>query len=432
MRQPCHAWTILLALLLTSTGHAAPAGPPDISGTWQTTVEGAHPARIAWLISRDKYGGWQLLGYNVAQGPDPVRASAVTVEGMGIKVIVEAQQGVYEGTLGPDKQSMQGTWTAPGVTIPLVFQRATKRTAWKLDSSPHKVQFVTVDHDVSLEVLDWGGMGRPIVLLAGLGSTAHFFDDFVPKLVASHHVYGITRRGFGASSAPQDRYSSDRLGDDVLEVIQALKIVRPVLMGHSLAGEELSSVGTRHPDNVAGLVYLDAGYSYALYSGGDLNFDVDELRKKLDILRQGDTSVAQQLLATDLPWLTQDLQRMQSTPRVASGNAVVGPDGQPAPALEQAIFAGQRKYGPVTGVPILALFADPPGTTIPGPDPAAQAAAQARFAANTERQVVAFEQAMPDARVVRIPHADHWVFRSNEADVLREIDAFFARLPPAP
>ena len=60
-----------------------------------------------------------------------------------------------------------------------------------------------------------------------------------------------------------------------MAVIDALQLVRPVLAGHSLAGEELSSVATRHPDKIAGLVYLDAGYSYALYDQvhGDLNLD---------------------------------------------------------------------------------------------------------------------------------------------------------------
>jgi hypothetical protein len=36
---------------------------------------------------------------------------------------------------------------------------------------------------------------------------------------------------------------------------------------------------------------------------------------------------------------------------------------------------------------------------------------------------------VPSARVVRLPHANHYVFRSNEADVLREMNAFFASLP---
>ena len=100
---------------------------------------------------------------------------------------------------------------------------------------------VTVDKDVRLEVLDWGGSGRPLVLLAGGGDTAHVFDDFAPKLTPSFHVYGITRRGFGESGFSPEGYGADRLGDDVLAVLDSLKLIRPVLMGHSLGGEELSS-----------------------------------------------------------------------------------------------------------------------------------------------------------------------------------------------
>ena len=48
-------------------------------------------------------------------------------------------------------------------------------------------------------------------------------------------------------------------------MIDALGLKKPVLIGHSIAGEELSSIGSRHPEKVAGLIYLDAGYSYALY-----------------------------------------------------------------------------------------------------------------------------------------------------------------------
>src|SRR6185312_6635459 len=115
-----------------------------------------------------------------------------------------------------------------------------------IDSGTHIVQFVSVENDVRLEILDWGGSGRPLLLLSGLGDTAHVFDKFAPKLIGSYHVYGITRRGFGASSMPPLRsgaYSADRLGDDVLAVIDQLKLDRPVLVGHSIADEELSSIG---------------------------------------------------------------------------------------------------------------------------------------------------------------------------------------------
>jgi len=41
----------------------------------------------------------------------------------------------------------------------------------------------------------------------------------------------------------------------------------------------------------------------------------------------------------------------------------------------------------------------------------------------------AFEKGVPTARVVRLPHASHYVFLSNETDVLREMNAFLGTLP---
>jgi pimeloyl-ACP methyl ester carboxylesterase len=50
-------------------------------------------------------------------------------------------------------------------------------------------------------------------------------------------------------------------------VIDSLKLRRPVLVGHSIAGAELSSFANSHPDRVAGVIYLEAAYSYAFDNG---------------------------------------------------------------------------------------------------------------------------------------------------------------------
>jgi pimeloyl-ACP methyl ester carboxylesterase len=52
----------------------------------------------------------------------------------------------------------------------------------------------------------------------------------------------------------------------------------------------------------------------------------------------------------------------------------------------------------------------------------------AKFRALLERQSRAIEDGLPSARVVRLPGANHYVFLSNEADVLREMRAFLGRL----
>ena len=134
------------------------------------------------------------------------------------------------------------------VTLGLLCASACRgqSSSWH-DPSSHRVRFVTVENGVRLEVLDWGGSGRNVILLAGSGNTAHVYDDFATKLVGFCHVYGITRRGFGASSHPETGYSEERLADDVVQVIDSLKIPSPVLIGHSMAGGEITLVAGQRP-----------------------------------------------------------------------------------------------------------------------------------------------------------------------------------------
>ncbi len=132
--------------------------------------------------------------------------------------------------------------------------------AW-VDASPHAEILVAAEPDVHLEVLDWGGNGEPMVFLAGLGNTAHSFDEFAPRFRDAYHVYGITRRGFGYSSHPDGGYDSDSRARDILAVLDSLGLRRVILVGHSIAGDELSRFAVNYPERVRGLVYLDA-YSY--------------------------------------------------------------------------------------------------------------------------------------------------------------------------
>jgi non-heme chloroperoxidase len=155
--------------------------------------------------------------------------------------------------------------------------------------------------------------------LAGLGANAHTYDKF-----AAQTYSGLTRRGFGASSVPPSGYSADRLGDDVLAVLAGLNVSRPVLVGNSIAGQELSSVGYRHRDKVAGLVYLDAAYSYAYYDSflGDLNIELIELRRKLEQMQskllQDTRPLIEELMETDLPRFERVLRERQKDLQASS------------------------------------------------------------------------------------------------------------------
>lgn len=342
------------------------------------------------------------------------------------------------------------------------------------DSSPHDVRLVPVGNDVQLEVIEWGGSGRPLVLLAGLGNTAHVFDEFAPKLTRQFHVYGITRRGFGASSVPASGYSADQLGDDVLAILDRLKIERPILVGHSIAGEELSSIATRFPQRMAGLVYLDVANPYAFYDRkhGAYELDLASLFERLEQMRKQDPLDPEAMRALDADMVTlrrslQDtLSQVEGDVRNASGPPTkadlasfpamqafvarqicaripeeelrqtfrVTPDGgvggQRAPSfVYRAILNGEQKYT-ASHVPMLAIAAMPATRcTVAQGDRSRLRAAQAREVATKSRQYDALQKQVPSAKIVRLANASHYIFLSDESAVLASIMSFAAGLP---
>jgi pimeloyl-ACP methyl ester carboxylesterase len=297
------------------------------------------------------------------------------------------------------------------------------------DPSPHRALAVAVAPDVHLEVLDWGGSGRAIVLLAGLGNTAHIFDDFAPKLARSYHVYGITRRGYGASSVPRSGYTTDRLARDDLAVIESLKIRLPLVVGHSIAGEELTALGTQFPKRIAGLVYLEAAYDHRPASMAKWN----TLAARASPPAPG--SDDQKSYAALRSWYgrTMGFEPPEADLRESSVPSPVSPIGEPRTprSVGAAIVSGVTKpdYSGIR-VPALAIYAVPRSEKdVPGFGNAPPSAVQDLFQVMKEQELVnsAAFRSGDKAKVIEISGAKHYVFLSNEEEVLQAIQSFASR-----
>jgi pimeloyl-ACP methyl ester carboxylesterase len=123
-------------------------------------------------------------------------------------------------------------------------------------------RFVTVA-GIRLHYLDWGGHGDVLLFLPGLGATAHTFDSFAPKFTSSFHVLGLTRRGQGLSDRPPSRYDTPTLAEDIRRFLDVMGIQRVALIGHSIAGVEMTRFAGAYPSRVSKLVYLDAASDWA-------------------------------------------------------------------------------------------------------------------------------------------------------------------------
>jgi pimeloyl-ACP methyl ester carboxylesterase len=314
------------------------------------------------------------------------------------------------------------------------------------DPSPHQVRFVTVAPDVKLEVLDWGGTGRDVVLLSGSGNTAHVYDDFALKLKDCCHVYGVTRRGYGASGQPQTGYDEPSLGHDVWTVIDTLGLRAPVVIGHSMAGAELTDLGMKHSDRLGGLVYLDAI--------GDATDDPPDdptwkaLQAKLPPPGPAPTCTSDR--SSFAAWQAflqcrHGIRLPESELRAGFEMAADGSVGsfRTPDWVSRAIGTGRpaRDYSKIK-VPVLAI-SDAVDFDLshlkpehPQPRNAEERETLIAFGKATQavfdRWKANLKRGVPDAKIVDMPGATHYLWMTREADVLREIHAFVASLPKAP
>ncbi len=309
---------------------------------------------------------------------------------------------------------------------------------WK-DPSPHRVQFVRVEDGVQLEVLDWGGAGPALVLLAGSGHSAHIFDEVALKLTPFSHVYAITRRGYGGSSHPDTGYGAQRLGDDVLAVLDALGLDKPVLAGHSLGGHELTALGSAHPDRVSGLIYMD--------STADPTYDWGpymELRKKLPAAMMGYPKPPPEDRKTFAGYRAWQKRTSGSAfPEAELRNVfATNPDGSmgeylSTTSVRDAITKGMRNpdYSGLRA-PVLAFYSAPAPLErllerYPPKTAEERAAMEQVFAADLEwvrKAIHRMRSDVPSARIVELPGANHYLFLSQEAEVVQAIREFVTRV----
>lgn len=362
------------------------------------------------------------------QHPFLVNASSVLVTAWNVERVV-SHQWVADGLLGDDAS------TCP---LPEEGSVLLADANWR-DAAPHQVSFVSVEPGVRLEVLDWRTGNLPdaptLLLLPGLGATAHSYDDIAAQLSQRYNVVAMTRRGTGASAKPDRGYDIARLSQDVLQVVNSLGSGKPVLVGHSIGGEELSFIGAHHADQVQALIYLDAAFDRVSAR------DASELKR----YRELDAQLPSQPPVR--PSETQSYQALRQYALRTQGTEKMPPEGEIMASYDlstginrhnslylDAIMMGLQapQYSRIT-VPALALYA------VPG---SADALMEAWYDRNDQRiretvnalytmdsarkqaEMARFEQEVANSQVIAITDADHWIFVSHPDEVLAAIVEF--------
>ena len=106
---------------------------------------------------------------------------------------------------------------------------------------------------------DWGGDGRPALLLHGLASTCHIWDLVAPLLAQEFRVVALDQRGHGQSAQVEDGYDFATVSGDAAAFIKSLGWERPVIVGHSWGADVALELAAAQPDLASGLIFVDGG-----------------------------------------------------------------------------------------------------------------------------------------------------------------------------
>jgi pimeloyl-ACP methyl ester carboxylesterase len=104
---------------------------------------------------------------------------------------------------------------------------------------------------------------RTLVLLHGLGSYLKFWRYQIdPLAAAGWRVIAVDLPGYGKSAKPASfPYTMEAFGDVVLELLDAIGVDKPVLIGHSMGGHIGLSIAIRHPEALRALALISpAGF----------------------------------------------------------------------------------------------------------------------------------------------------------------------------
>lgn len=118
-----------------------------------------------------------------------------------------------------------------------------------------------VVNGLRLHCLEWGEPSAPaLLLLHGGADMAHCWDMAALALAARFHVVAVDQRGHGDSEWPRDGDRSvASLAEDARELIAALGLIDPVLIGHSLGGMVAMAMAVADPAIARKIVLVDVG-----------------------------------------------------------------------------------------------------------------------------------------------------------------------------
>ena len=111
----------------------------------------------------------------------------------------------------------------------------------------------------ALRAWEWPGDEPGALLLHGIGNYGRYWDFFADAVAGRLRLVAPDARGHGESAKPAEGYAAEDFVADAVAVMDASRLARPVLVGHSMGGVHATALALAHPSRVRALVLVDSG-----------------------------------------------------------------------------------------------------------------------------------------------------------------------------
>jgi uncharacterized protein (TIGR03435 family) len=195
-------------------GGTVPAQPPGPGGGQRLVIQ----------VSKADGGGWKAI-FNyidlIARGDGIPRSANMTLQGSTVQIAVPGYDGRYRGELGPDGQTITGTWAQnsrdgkAGPDRSLILVRAATATAWEVPKPPAPSTPMAADVDPAFDVAtikpaESGGGGKAFVRR---GRTFNTMNTSLEDLIV--YAYDVHAKQIlnGPDWAGKDKYDVTAVPD---------------------------------------------------------------------------------------------------------------------------------------------------------------------------------------------------------------------------
>jgi N-formylmaleamate deformylase len=141
----------------------------------------------------------------------------------------------------------------------------------------------TLANGIRIHYYRTGGDKPPVVLSHGQTDSGGCWPRVVEALRNDYEVIAYDARGHGLSEAPERDYSADARAADLAGLIEALRLSRPRLVGHSMGAETTAYCAAAYPDLPSRIVLEDPPFFPGLYGGSASDRDRAAAAFKVEI-----------------------------------------------------------------------------------------------------------------------------------------------------